>query len=149
MHGTTRIASACMVAAAVILANAEASGCQPPEVRTVEEGLEEALGVVRAKVIGAEVAHPKELGIPCDAVHCDILSLQLQVLEIFKGRPGLFESIYAPVANMCTFSVNVGWEYVLFLEEFRGLTFVNDSSFESTFAGNAPVLTELRDLTAN
>ena len=134
--------------AAILLTGFDASACQPPEEKPLQQLLDEAAGVVRAKVMAAEVKDLDDLGIPCNAVICDVLEVRLDVLEVIKGPYDESKKVHAPIPMMCVAIIMPGWEYVLFLEERDGLTFPNIYSFHPKGEKELVRLEELRDLAA-
>lgn len=137
----------CTLAASVVM-GFDASACQPPEEKPLPLLLEEALAVVRAKVMAAEVRNAQDLGITCDAVHCEVLEVRLDVLEVIKGPFDEDRKVHAPIPMMCVAIILPGWEYVLFLEERDGLTLPNIYSFHPKGKKEQARLEELRDLAA-
>lgn len=141
-----RTAISCWVTAGVFLVSTEGLACQPLEPVPAQQLVEESIGVVRAKVTGADVIDIRELGIDCDSAICDILEVRLEVLEALKGNPADYEIIHAWIPTMCLLFVLPGWEYVFYLSENQGLIVPSEYSFTIRVEGQTPQLLELRRL---
>jgi len=132
---------------------------QPPPKRSNEQLFGESVAVVHARVTDTRVVNLNQIGVPCDAVKCDILEIKLDVIETFKLSLGTIDKIYAAVPHMCSSSATItGWRYILFLVPFKPIAdtvFASDYSHTigmgSQFvdAGVFQMLADLRRLSAD
>ena len=118
---------------AAILAAPPVHACTKVDFEAALQQMDAFRVVVRARVMEAKVLPLADLGIPCDKPEesglCDVLELDLSILEEFKGTGERHGIVYAPVIPLCREPVLVGWEYVFFLAEFDDLI----ASTEETF----------------
>ena len=117
-----------------LLTAGDAWGCQPAPPVPVRQVLDEAVGVVRAKVMATRVRATEDIGVSCDAVICEMLEVELEIAEVFKGDGKDLKTVYAPVPYMCLLIVLPGWEYVLFLKEQKGILVASEASFVTGYA---------------
>lgn len=147
MSPVARSIFASMAAIAILLTGGDATACQPPPVMLMQEKLDEAIAVVRAKVMAAEVITVADLGRECVSVICDVLEVRLDIREVFKGSADDYVIIHAAVPTMCVTPIIPGWEYLLFLEEFEGSFIPNRYSVITGSNRTKTELIELRSLT--
>ena len=86
--------------------------------------------------MATRVRSTEDVGLPCDAVICEMLEVDLDIAEIFKGNAEGYETVYAPVPYMCLLIVLPGWEYVLFLSRQKGILIAGEASFVTGYASH-------------
>jgi len=117
----------------MMLTAAPAQACVKLRFEDVLRLMDSFEAAFRVRVMQATVRPLSDLGIDCkvetDIERCDVLELNLKILEDFKGNGKEYTTIYAPVLPVCRDAILPGLEYVFFLTDFEGLIGPDEDSF--------------------
>lgn len=111
--------SASVFAAALIgsISSVAASECKLLPKKANSELFRAAKGVVRAQVTQSKLIDLRDLNFPCVNELCEVLRIELEIIDTYKSESSSTKTIYTSIPNECSNSVITGWRYILFLDE--------------------------------